>query len=200
MSYLRKIEYEIVLRGSFWIVRGCPKCGRKTYFQNTKKFRINANGNKLDIWLIYHCEECKHTLNLSIYERQKVSSIPKGEYQCFLDNDEQLAEMYGKSLQLFQKNKVTIDFEKVTYDFVKLQETTEHSDSGEQVIIAIKNPYQLKVRPEKQIAEILGMSRSQVKNLLEKGILEVKTEQPQFISVSVNAGKFSETDRLFSEI
>jgi len=74
MSYLKKIEYEIVLKDSFRIIRNCPKCGRKTYFQNTKKFRINANGNKLDIWLIYQCEECNHTLNLSIYERQKVNS------------------------------------------------------------------------------------------------------------------------------
>ena len=29
MSYLRKIEYEIVLKNSFWIIRNCPKCGRK---------------------------------------------------------------------------------------------------------------------------------------------------------------------------
>ncbi len=190
MCYLRKIEYEIALKESFWIVRVCPKCDRKTYFQNTKKFRINANGNKVDIWLIYQCEECKHTLNLSIYERQKVSSIPKKEYQLFLDNDEQLAEMYGKSVPLFHKNKVTIDFEKVNYDFVKLHETTEHSDFGEQIVIAIKNPYQLKLRPEKQIAEILGMSRSQVKNLLEKGKMELKAELPQLVSIHVNVEKF----------
>jgi len=37
-----------------------------------------------------------------------------------LDNDQQLAEMYGKNVQLFRKNKVTIDFEKVNYDFIKL--------------------------------------------------------------------------------
>ena len=189
MGYLRKTEYEIALKESFWIVRGCPKCGKKTYFQNTKKFRINANGNKLDIWLIYQCEDCKHTFNLSIYERQKVSSVSKEEYQLFLDNDEQLAEMYGKNVQLFRKNKAVIDFEKVKYDFVKLNETTEYSDFGERIIIAIKNPYQLKIRPEKQIAEVLGLSRGQVKSLLEKGEMEIKAELPHFISVSVNVGK-----------
>lgn len=186
MSYLRKIEYEIALKESFLIVRGCPKCGRKTYFHNAKKFRINANGNKLDIWLIYQCTECKHTLNLSIYERQKVSSIPKKEYQRFLDNDEQLAEMYGKNVQLFRKNKAVLDFEKADYDFVKLHETTEYSDFDEQIIITINNPYQLKIHPEKQIAEIGGLSRSQVKNLLERGEMELKTKLPQFISVIIN--------------
>lgn len=74
-------------------------CGRKTHFKNTKKFRVNANGNKLDIWLIYQCENCRHTLNLAIYERQKVSSISKEEYKCFLGNDEQLVELYDKDMQ-----------------------------------------------------------------------------------------------------
>ncbi len=179
MSYLKKIEYEIVLKDSFLVIRNCPKCGRKTYFKNTKRFRVNANGNKLDIWLIYQCEECKHTLNLAIYERQKVSSITKEEYQRFLDNDEQLAEMYGKNMQLFRKNKADIDFERLNYEFVKLQETIEYSDSKEQIVVAINNPYQLKIRPEKQIAEALGLSRSQVKSLLEKGEIEWKTELPQ---------------------
>ena len=48
MSYLREIRYEIVLEDSFWVFRNCSKCGRKTHFINTKKFRVNANGNKLD--------------------------------------------------------------------------------------------------------------------------------------------------------
>ncbi len=191
MSYLKKIEYEIVLKDSFRVIRNCPKCGKKTYFKNTKKFRINANGNKLDIWLIYQCEECKHTLNLAIYERQKVSSITKEEYQRFLDNDEQFAKMHGKNIQLFRKNKAAIDFEKVNYDFVKLHETTEYGDNFEdQIVIAINNPYQLKICPEKQIAEILGLSRSQIKNLLEKGEMELKTELPQFISIRINSSQF----------
>lgn len=185
MSYLKKLEYEIVLKDSFRVIRNCPKCGRKTYFINTKKFRVNANGNQLDVWLIYQCEECKHTLNLSIYERQKVSSIPKEEYQCFLDNDEQLAEMYGKNAQLFRKNKAAIDFEKADYELVKLNETVEYGDGKEQTVIAVNNPYQLKIRPEKLIAEILGLSGNQAKSMLEKGEIELKTELAQFISVSV---------------
>lgn len=123
-------EYEMIPRESFLVIRGCAKCGRKTHFINTEKFRVNANGNKLDVWLIYQCEECKHTLNLAIYERQKVSSIPKEEYQRFLDNDEELARKYGTDLQLFQKNKAEIDFERVSVDFVKKYDTKENGGSG----------------------------------------------------------------------
>lgn len=186
MSYLRKIEYEIVLKDSFWIIRNCPKCGRKTHYINTKKFRINASGNKLDIWLIYQCVECKHTFNLAIYERKKVSSIPKEEYQYFLDNNEQFAEMYGKNMQLFRTNKADIDFDRLHYSLVKLHETIESSGFGEQIVITIKNPHQLKIRSEKQIAMVLGLSRNQVKSLLEKGEIELKMELPRSISFSIS--------------
>lgn len=177
MSYLTKIEYEMILRESFLVIRNCPDCGRKTHFKNTKKFRVNANGSKLDVWLIYQCEECRHTLNLAIYERQKVSSISKEEFQRFLDNDEKLAERYGKSLQLFQKNKADIDFDRINYGYVRLRETMEKSESGEQTLITIHNSYGLKIRPEKQIAAVFGLSRSQVKTLLEEGEIEIKRKE-----------------------
>ena len=187
MSYLKKIEYEIILKDSFRVIWSCPKCGRKTHFKNTKKFRINANGHKLDIWLIYQCEGCKHTLNLAIYERQQVSSISKEEYKRFLENDEQLAEMYGKSMLLFRKNKTDIDFDRLNYDFVKLNENIENSEFGEQILVTIYNPYELKIRPEKQIAMVLGLSRSQVKTLLGKGEIELKMALPQLVSISINS-------------
>lgn len=190
MSYLKKIEYEIILKDSFLVIRNCPKCGRKTHYINTNKFRINANGNKLDIWLIYQCAECKHTLNLAIYERKKVSSITKEEYQRFLDNDEQLAKIFGKNIPLFQRNKADVAFDELNYDFVKLHETIENSGFGEQILITINNPYMLKIRPEKQIALVLGLSRSQVKSLLGKGEIKIKTEQPQGISISINSCQF----------
>lgn len=179
MSYLRKIEYKIVLNESLKVIRGCSGCGRRTHFTNTGKFRVNANGNKLDVWLVYQCERCKHTLNLAIYERKKVSSIPEREYQCFLSNDEQLAEMYGKNMQLFRKNKADIDFERLNYDFVKVYETREESNLGEQILLVIHNPCQLKVRPEKQIAEVLGLSRSQIKKLAEQEEIEMEQSSMQ---------------------
>lgn len=185
MSYFKKIEYEITLKDSFRVIRNCPKCGRKTHFQNTKKFRVNANGNRLDIWLIYQCMECGQRFNLTIYERRKVSSIQKEEYRRFLDNDEELAEMYGRNIQLFQKNRADVDFDRLDYDFVRLQEgtisscdmspfTMEKREEKEQFSVIIHNPYRFNIRPEKQVAGVFGLSRSQVKSMVEKGDVEIK--------------------------
>jgi hypothetical protein len=177
MSYL-KIEYEIVPTESFCVIRGCSGCGRKTHFRNTQKFRVNANGNRVDVWLIYQCEHCKHTLNLAVYERQKVSSVPKAEYEAFLSNDAQLAQQYGKTLSLFQKNKAAVDFEQMNYSYVKLHETTQDSGSDKSMELTIHNPCGLKIRPEKQIADVLGLSRSQVKKRMAQG--EILVDETDF--------------------
>ncbi len=93
---------------SFKILYSCGGCKRKTQFVNTKRFRVNANGNKLDVWLIYQCEKCKHTKNLTIYERRKPGKILPEEYERFLANDEELAEEYGQDSNFFARNKVEI--------------------------------------------------------------------------------------------
>lgn len=186
MSYLRKTEYEMIPQESFLVIHNCSGCGGKSRFKNTKKFRVNANGSKLDVWLIYQCEKCRHTLNLAIYERQKVSLVPKNEYKGFLSNEEQLAEMYGKNMQLFRKNKAEIDFEALQYRFVKRLDTTGEHDGGPQTVITIHNPYGLKIRPEKQIAEILGLSRSRMKKQMEQGEIRLEKISPYLVTACVN--------------
>ncbi|MDE7284613.1 MAG: DUF1062 domain-containing protein, partial [Lachnospiraceae bacterium] len=127
---------------------------------------------------------------LTIYERQKVSAISKEEYRCFLSNDEQLAEMYGKNMQFFRKNKADIDFERLDYNFVKLHETSKSCGPEEQIEVTIHNPYQLKIRPEKQIGAVLGLSGSQVKKLMEQGEIKPEKSLSQIISFSVSASLF----------
>lgn len=77
------------------------------------------------------------------------------------------------------------------YDPVKLHETIESSESGEQILITISNLYGLKICPEKQIAMVFGLSRSQVKSLLERGEIELEMELPQVISISISFGIIS---------
>ncbi len=76
------------------------------HFVNTGRFRVNANGNKVDIWLIYQCARCKHSLNLTVYERRKPNRIPQEEYRRFLENDEDLALQYGNDKAFLKRNRV----------------------------------------------------------------------------------------------
>ena len=65
MNYLRKIEWTIIPDTTPQVRRNCPKCGEKAHFINSEKFRVNANGSHIDIWLIYQCNQCKSTWNMT---------------------------------------------------------------------------------------------------------------------------------------
>lgn len=81
MSYCKKI-YKIPPKTSYKIIRNCAGCGEKSDYINTERFRVNANGNKIDVWLIYQCEKCKYTYNLTVYERINPKLI-KEKYEKF---------------------------------------------------------------------------------------------------------------------
>lgn len=101
MSYLKQ---NLVLEKSYVINRKCSGCGHEMSFINTKCFRVNANGNSVDVWLIYQCKKCKHTYNLPIYERIKPNKIPSELYEKFLENDEELAIWYGTNMEILKRS------------------------------------------------------------------------------------------------
>lgn len=156
MSY-----YMLLPEEAYRILRNCPKCGSGSSFISTNNFRVNANGNRIDVWLIYQCEKCRHTYNLTIYERMKPSFLARDEYQAFLENDKELALKYGMNKGIFEANRAQIDATNIPYSLKKLKEE-------EKPEFVIKNPYGLKIRTDKLLAEVLEISRSAAKELLKK--------------------------------
>ena len=84
------------------------RCGKKQEFLNSGKFRVNANGNRVDVWLIYRCKKCKHSWNLTIYERKKPAKIAPQEYELFMENDAELASQYGNDIEFLKRNNAEL--------------------------------------------------------------------------------------------
>lgn len=171
MSYVKKVEYKIVPSGSYKVIRNCAKCGCKRAFTNTNCFRVNANGNQIDVWLIYQCEKCKQTYNLTIYERIKPSDIEKEEYRGLLENDKALAMEYGNKKEMFVKNKAEIDLEDIDYQIVFIGDGygEENNCQLDSKSIMIKNPFELRIRTERVLAQILQITRSKIKMMVDEG-------------------------------
>lgn len=188
MSYGKTIEYRIIPKDSYRIYRNCANCKSKMTYMNTNCFRVNANGNKVDIWLIYQCTKCRHTYNLTIYERKKPSEINPNEYNKFLANDKNLAVKYGSDKQFFAKNKAEIDYSSMTYSVKEkhfhppylgsitdksvicmgvkiLGGKVEKFQKGDCIII--HNLDELKIRMDKVLSEILNISRNRVNDLIQ---------------------------------
>lgn len=165
MDYLNTIEYRIKPTQALKIIRNCSGCGRKTFFVSTGQFRVNANGNLVDIWLVYQCEKCRHTYNLTVYERTKAKKLAKEQYLAFLRNDEELALECGTNLDLLKRNKAETDINGLEYQYEKVE--AEAKDGGLRIII--QNPYRLKVRIDKLLPELMEISRSQMKKMVQEG-------------------------------
>lgn len=168
MDYVNKIKYEIVPNDTFKIIRGCAGCGCKQIFSSTGNFRVNANGNRLDVWLIYSCDKCRHTYNLPILERVNAEKIPRIEYQAFLANDKKIAFKYGTDKSIFTKNRAEIAWNSEQYTVIPIDSKLIdiENDFAE---FTIYNKYNIPVREDKILSDILSISRSKIKKLLKDG-------------------------------
>ena len=156
--YIKPIkEYSFLYR--------CHKCGKKTRFVSSRKFRVNANHNKIDVWLIYKCSVCDYTKNVCILKKVKPSFISKDLYKKFMENDTELAFTYGINELLFEKNGLQIDKTDIIYKLICDEEKNE-------VVFIVHNPYQIKVKVSKIISEIIGCSSNKVLKMKNEGILE----------------------------
>lgn len=175
-NHIKKIEYRIIPTGAYRIMRNCAGCnrsqakgGKKSSYDSTGCFRVNANGSKLDVWLIYQCPECKQTYNLGIYERINHEKLDEEEYHNFMINDAETALKYGLDKNIFVRNKATIADGDMNYVLQRLSDAEiafeETADLESEIQLEVDNPYELRIRTENVIAEVFGISRSKAKKI-----------------------------------
>ncbi|WP_297424746.1 DUF1062 domain-containing protein [Clostridium sp.] len=175
MSYLKKYEWEIHPNKLPIVRRNCPKCNQKTNYINTEKFRVNANKNSIDVWLIYQCEKCKSTWNMTIYERVNSVDINNQEYGKFLSNDKELVKKYAFDLRIYNKNKAEVILEDVNYE-VNQKELEAFYINKNELVIEIICRYPIELRVDTLLSNKLRISRSKIKRLHERGIIFINDE------------------------
>jgi len=58
------------------------------------RFRVNANGNLLDVWLLVRCVSCDRTSKLTVHERAPVRSFDPAELHGYRVNDPELVAKF----------------------------------------------------------------------------------------------------------
>ena len=172
--------------------RQCPGCGTaKSIYESTGKFRVNANGSRLDVWLIYRCVRCKKSWNMEILERMETGRLSEEERLSYLENREEAALRAACSSALLRKNRAEALWETMEYEVEKsapeepAQERSRSSSpvcqrtagrsrmTGGASIIRIQNEFGLPIRISRLLAEQLGLSGGKLKELAEAGRLEM---------------------------
>ena len=124
--------------------RQCPGCGKGLY-ESTGRFRVNANGNRLDVWLIYRCMPCGKSWNMEILERVESGKLSEEKLLKYQENDEEEALRAACSNFLMNQNRVEALWETLEYEVEKsgreelMQEPHRISDQAAVIVIRLRN-------------------------------------------------------------
>jgi hypothetical protein len=161
------IVWKVVPLGLPNVVKNCSKCGNQSKFESSGNFRVNANQNSLDVWLIYQCSKCKTTWNMEIMSRVSCLTIDKELYQKYLHNDADLAEKYAFDASVHCRNKIAMSYEDMNYKI--FGEFFRPEDLEEDVTIELLCDYPMELRLDKILSKQLGLSREAVKKMSRQG-------------------------------
>ncbi len=190
---IKKLSWVVEFTGCPAIIKRCPKCGEKMRFICSEDFRINANKNKLDVWLIYRCEKCKATHNREIYSRVNPKSLGREEFLLMQSNDGSTARKYAFDKSL-GAGKAELDYSRVEFNI-----TGENADVSCPAEIKITAPFAADV---KLISIIKGkftqngepVSQSGLLRLFDDGIITLegyeigKAKLKKEMIIMVNSG------------
>lgn len=161
-----RYRWELLLQNTPLVLKYCPKCGCQTAYESSGNFRVNANHNHLDVWLIYLCQKCSCSWNMDIISRVEKKAIDKDLYVKFLENDPELADHYAYDSNTHFKNKVVMDYNSLLYEIKG--DNISLPDLKEAVEIEILCKYALNLRLDKVLSRQLQVSRNELRRLEEE--------------------------------
>lgn len=128
--------------------RSCPRCNTTRPFAHSGCFRVNGNGRKLDVWLIYRCTHCDRTWNREVFARVRPEDLGH-DLVRYERNDPELAHAVACDVS-------GLDAERPDW-VVRI--------SGSEPPIRIEVEPGVRARLDAIIARALGLSRSAVVKL-----------------------------------
>ncbi|WP_243709473.1 DUF1062 domain-containing protein [Micromonospora sp. 15K316] len=150
-----------------WVVRRtrlpllslrCVDCQSETATTGGGRFRVNANGKLLDVWLLVRCVSCDRTSKLTVHERKPASSFDPAELHGYYVNDPQLVASRLLDPLLAHRNRFSLDWTRAW----RLDTPSAWLDEGWPVRVEVAFEDPVPVRPERLIAHGLGLSRNEV--------------------------------------
>ncbi|MEU1812544.1 DUF1062 domain-containing protein [Micromonospora aurantiaca (nom. illeg.)] len=149
-----------------WVVRRtrlpllslrCAVCRAESATAAKGRFRVNANGKLLDVWLLVRCVSCDRTVKLTVRERATVSSFDPAELHGHHVNDPALVAATLLDPAFARRCRFTLDWT----DAWTLDAPTVPLDRWPvQVDVTFDDP--VPVRPDRLIARRFGLTRSEV--------------------------------------
>jgi hypothetical protein len=148
------------------VVKPCIDCSGARHHASGK-FRVNANGNLLDVWLLLRCAVCGRTSKVPVHERVNVRSLERARLLAYETNDETVVRELTMSALLAAKNGYRLDW---TGTWELETDTPFYSpDDPAPLTVLISFELPAPVRVERLLMLGLGVSRAEVRRMVADG-------------------------------
>jgi hypothetical protein len=150
--------------------RHCSSCGGDRPFGASGKVRMNANGRRLDAWLIYRCETCGKTWNLPLLERAAIGTVSTADLQAMQQSDPDWVRARTFDLAVLGRYCDRID---VAGD-LRVTKTVDGdwSEAWSIIALTIHAPDGTGPRLDRLLANELRLSRSDLQSMWRAGGLQ----------------------------
>lgn len=163
------ITWTIKPKTTPFVLRNCNKCKNKKEFYCSELFRMNANKQKIDVWLIYKCNQCNSTWNLTIFSRINPVDIDKSLFNRMSRNDKETAWKYAFDMETHRNNQAEALY---NVDYVAEGENIDSlKNQSQEIFINIESPYSFNLRLDKLLKDKLIVSRKKLLEMIENGYI-----------------------------
>lgn len=176
MSNILRVQWTIVPRTEPQPWLHCSRCRGPRCFRSSGKVRVNANGRRIDAWLIYRCLACDGTWNRPIVERREVAALDRQFLLSLQANDPDLVAA-------------------LAFDVAGLKRWTGHVQEFDDVLVTRRVlaesvrpvalleiecvvPQPIGLRVDRLLASELRLSRSAIQRLAKAA--QIRTVPPGF--------------------
>lgn len=149
----------------------CNRCGGVKAYRCSEKFRVNANGKRIDVWLIYRCIDCDNSWNFGILERCNRRDIEPALLRALESNDPALARRHAFDVVALRSRVGRVE----EFPDVAVHKQ-RHGDTGEsatalELKLGLEMPTSLRL--DRLLANGLGISRSRLQALEDRRLLVI---------------------------
>ena len=162
MCNLLRVRWTVTPRSPPEPWLACTGCGIARPFRCSGKARLNANGRRLDAWLIYKCPVCDKSWNRPLFERRPVQDIPPDMLAALQTNDPIWIRHQAFDLAALRSHAFHIE-ECAEVDVTK--RVLDRPDGWSILHVELSVDLPAGIRLDRLLARELGLSRARLQSL-----------------------------------
>lgn len=145
--------------------RSCARCGTQRAFECSDKFRLNANGRRLDAWLIYKCIACDDTWNYTLFERSNTRDLDPVLLSALEANDPALVSRFAYDIASLRR--VVHRVEEFAGSVACKEIVADRPVAPKRLEIVLAMPIPAAVRLDRLLATEFGLSRARINAMVD---------------------------------